>query len=120
MLNGVLLVDKGGAMTSHDVVAVARRCLGIKKIGHCGTLDPMATGVLLASNVESVVHWLERILNVRFLAPDVYFISDLPADIQPGDVSRIALTALMLSLLSTLYPAWRAARTQPAESLRHE
>ena len=47
MLNGVLLVDKGGAMTSHDVVAVARRCLGIKKIGHCGTLDPMATGMLI-------------------------------------------------------------------------
>ncbi len=46
-LNGILLVDKGGGMTSHDVVAVARRCLGIKKIGHCGTLDPMATGMLI-------------------------------------------------------------------------
>ena len=47
MLNGVLLVDKGEAMTSHDVVAVARKCLGMKKIGHCGTLDPMATGMLI-------------------------------------------------------------------------
>ncbi|CAN5392447.1 hypothetical protein BH23VER1_BH23VER1_07350 [soil metagenome] len=46
-INGVLLVDKGGDMTSHDVVAVARRTLGIKKIGHCGTLDPMATGLLI-------------------------------------------------------------------------
>lgn len=46
-LNGVLLVDKGQDMTSHDVVAVARRCLGTKKIGHCGTLDPMATGMLI-------------------------------------------------------------------------
>ncbi len=46
-INGVLLVDKGGGMTSHDVVAVARRTLGIKKIGHCGTLDPMATGLLI-------------------------------------------------------------------------
>lgn len=46
-LNGVLLVDKGQDMTSHDVVAVARRCLGMKKIGHCGTLDPMATGMLI-------------------------------------------------------------------------
>lgn len=45
--NGVLLVDKGPDMTSHDVVAVARRCLGTKKIGHCGTLDPMATGLLI-------------------------------------------------------------------------
>jgi tRNA pseudouridine55 synthase len=46
-LNGVLLVDKGPDMTSHDVVAVARRCLNTKKIGHCGTLDPMATGMLI-------------------------------------------------------------------------
>src|SRR5476649_1470660 len=46
-LNGVLLVDKSPGMTSHDVVAVARRCLNIKKIGHCGTLDPMATGMLI-------------------------------------------------------------------------
>ncbi len=46
-IDGVLLVDKGQDMTSHDVVAVARRCLGIKKIGHCGTLDPMATGLLI-------------------------------------------------------------------------
>lgn len=46
-LNGVLLVDKGQDMTSHDVVAVARRCLGTKKVGHCGTLDPMATGMLI-------------------------------------------------------------------------
>lgn len=46
-INGILLVDKGPEMTSHDVVAVARRCLGTKKIGHCGTLDPMATGMLI-------------------------------------------------------------------------
>ena len=46
-INGVLLVDKGPDMTSHDVVAVARRCLNMKKIGHCGTLDPMATGMLI-------------------------------------------------------------------------
>jgi len=46
-INGVLLVDKGQDMTSHDVVAVARRCLDMKKIGHCGTLDPMATGMLI-------------------------------------------------------------------------
>src|SRR6187402_2304468 len=47
LLNGVLLIDKSPDMTSHDVVAVARRCLNIKKIGHCGTLDPMATGMLI-------------------------------------------------------------------------
>src|SRR5436190_9068012 len=47
LVSGVLLVDKGPGMTSHDVVAVARRCLNMKKIGHCGTLDPMATGMLI-------------------------------------------------------------------------
>src|SRR6187401_2402279 len=47
LISGVLLVDKGPGMTSHDVVAVARRCLNMKKIGHCGTLDPMATGMLI-------------------------------------------------------------------------
>ncbi len=89
-------------------------------IGVIGTLLGVALGTLLAVNVEAVVHGLEGLLNVQFLAPDVYFISDLPAQVLGADVARIAVTALALSLLSTLYPAWRAARMQPAESLRHE
>ena len=56
-LNGVLLVDKGPDMTSHDVVAVARRCLNTKKIGHCGTLDPMATGLLILVPSVTVGRW---------------------------------------------------------------
>ena len=89
-------------------------------IGVIGTLLGVAAGVVLALTVESVVHGLESLLDMRFLAPDVYFISDLPAEVQTTDVARIAGTALLLSLLSTLYPAWRASRIQPAESLRHE
>jgi lipoprotein-releasing system permease protein len=66
------------------------------------------------------VHGLERLLHTRFLDASVYFMSDLPALVEADDVLRIAGTAFVLCCLSTLYPAWRAARTQPAEALRHE
>ena len=77
-------------------------------------------GVLLAWNVESIVGAIERLLNTEFLSADVYYISDLPSELHWGDVGRFAGLALALSLLSTLYPAWRAGRTRPAEALRYE
>jgi len=75
---------------------------------------------LLAWNVESIVGAIERLLNTEFLSADVYYISDLPSELHWGDVGRFAGLALALSLLSTLYPAWRAGRTRPAEALRYE
>ena len=89
-------------------------------IGAAGTLAGLGFGALLALNVEQLVHWLEAALGTTFLAADVYFISDLPAELRAGDLLRICGTALVLAILSTLYPAWRAARSQPAEALRHE
>jgi lipoprotein-releasing system permease protein len=89
-------------------------------IGVAGTLAGLGLGALLALNIEQFVHGLEAVLGVTFLAPDVYFISDLPAELRAGDLLRICGTALALAVLSTLYPAWRAARSQPAEALRHE
>jgi lipoprotein-releasing system permease protein len=89
-------------------------------IGVAGTLAGLGFGALLALNVEQLVHWLEAALGTTFLAADVYFISDLPAELRAGDLLRICGTALVLAVLSTLYPAWRAARSQPAEALRHE
>ncbi|HUO82918.1 MAG TPA: lipoprotein-releasing ABC transporter permease subunit [Gammaproteobacteria bacterium] len=89
-------------------------------IGVAGTALGLAFGIGLAWNIEALVHGLERLLDTKFLAADVYFIDDLPARVQWPDVLRISLTALLLSLLSTLYPAWRAALTEPAEALRHE
>ncbi|MFK7159938.1 lipoprotein-releasing ABC transporter permease subunit [Marinospirillum sp. MEB164] len=89
-------------------------------IGVLGTLVGVGLGILLALNVSDLVLWLEGLLGIEFLDANVYFISYLPSDLRWADVRFIALSALSLSLLSTLYPAWRAARTQPAEALRYE
>ncbi len=89
-------------------------------IGILGTLGGVALGTLLSMNLERLVHGLERLLGTRFMDASVYLMSDLPARVLPGDVALIASTAFALCCLSTLYPAWRAARTQPARALRHE
>ncbi len=89
-------------------------------IGIVGTAAGVALGLLLALNVTAVVSGLERLLGITLVDPRVYFISELPSEIRSGDVLLIAGVALALGVLATLYPAWRAARTQPAEALRHE
>ena len=89
-------------------------------IGVTGTVAGVALGILLAVNLESVVGFLESVFGIKFLAADVYFISDLPSELRYGDVARIAGIALALALVSTLYPAWVAARTAPAEALRYD
>ena len=89
-------------------------------IGAIGTLIGVAGGIVLALNIDVVVPFLERLLNVQFLSREVYYITDLPSDLQKSDVVSIALVSLVLSLLATLYPSWRAARVNPAEALRYE
>lgn len=89
-------------------------------IGLVGTLLGLIGGVSLATHVSVVVPFIERVFGIKFLAPDVYLITDLPSQVQWGDVSTIGLVAFGLATLATLYPAWRAARTQPAEALRYE
>jgi lipoprotein-releasing system permease protein len=89
-------------------------------IGAIGTAAGVALGVLLSVNLETLIHGLERLLGTQFMDAEVYFMSDLPAAVQWPDVVQISLTALALCLLSTLYPSWRAARTQPARALRHD
>jgi len=89
-------------------------------IGAVGTLLGVIGGVVLALNVETIVPLIEAMMGQKFLPPDVYYISDLPSDLQWGDVLRISLAAFSLTLVATLYPAWRASRTQPAEALRYE
>jgi lipoprotein-releasing system permease protein len=89
-------------------------------IGVIGTVIGVAGGVALALNIDVVVPALERLFNVQFLDKTVYYISDLPSDLQRSDVVGIAGIALLLALCATLYPAWRAARVNPAEALRYE
>ena len=89
-------------------------------IGILGTLGGVVLGVTLSLNLENIVGFMEAAFGIKFLAADVYFISDLPADLRAADVIRISGIALLLALLSTLYPAWRGARTSPAEALRYE
>lgn len=89
-------------------------------VGIAGTLLGVACGSLLALNLESIIGFLEAAFGIKFLAADVYFISDLPSELQLADVLRIAGIALVLAFGSTLYPAWMAARTAPAEALRYD
>lgn len=89
-------------------------------IGVVGTAAGALFGILLALNLETIVASLEAVFGIKFLAADVYFISDLPAELSLADVSRVSLIALALALVSTVYPAWVAARTAPAEALRYD
>jgi len=89
-------------------------------IGVIGMFLGVAGGIALAVNIDVVVPFLERLLSIRFLSREVYYITELPSDLQRGDVIVIALVSLALSLLATIYPSWRASRVNPAEALRYE
>ena len=89
-------------------------------VGLGGTITGVALGVLMATNLEVIVGFFESAFGIKFLAADVYFISDLPSDLHYGDVAKIGLIAFVLALVSTLYPAWVASRTAPAEALRYD
>jgi len=89
-------------------------------IGLGGTLLGAALGTLLSRNLESLVAWLERLLGTHFLDASVYYMSELPAYVEGMDVVRVCTVAFLLCAIATIYPAWRASRTAPAEALRHE
>lgn len=89
-------------------------------IGFIGTAMGLLGGVTLALNVETIVPALENLLGAQFMPADVYYISDLPSELHWDDVIKITVVSFGISILATLYPAWRASRTQPAESLRYE
>ncbi|AYF87307.1 lipoprotein-releasing ABC transporter permease subunit [Pseudomonas sp. JS3066] len=89
-------------------------------IGFIGTLIGTVLGIITALNVSQWIAALERASGRQIFSSDVYFVSYLPSELQLGDVLLICGAALILSFLATLYPAWRAAQTQPAEALRYE
>jgi len=89
-------------------------------IGVIGLGLGVVGGVALALNIDVVVPFIERVLGTQFLAKDVYYISQLPSELQWGDVTGITAIAFVLALAATLYPSWRASRVNPAEALRYE
>ncbi|MDX2316099.1 MAG: lipoprotein-releasing ABC transporter permease subunit [Gammaproteobacteria bacterium] len=89
-------------------------------IGLIGTLLGMVGGIALANNVETLVPAIEQLFDTKFLSPDIYYISDVPSDMRWPDVALISAVAFVMSIVATIYPAWRASRTQPAEALRYE
>jgi len=89
-------------------------------IGAVGLAFGIVVGVATALNIDVLVPALENLLGLKFLAKDVYYISELPSDLHWSDVGTIGAVSFVLTLLATLYPSWRASRTQPAEALRYE
>jgi len=89
-------------------------------IGVLGTLLGLVGGVSLALNVENIIPAIERLFGVQFLSAEVYYISSVPSELILSDVVVITLVSLGLSLLATIYPAWKGSQVQPAESLRYE
>lgn len=89
-------------------------------VGVVGVACGVALGLLIACNLDVIVPTIESLFGVQFLPKEVYFISSLPSDPRMSDIVPIASFSLILSLLATIYPSWRAARTKPAEALRYE
>jgi len=89
-------------------------------IGLTGLLIGVVSGILVAVNIGTIVPFIEGLFGVQFLAKDVYFISELPSDLQRADVIVVSVFSFVISIVATLYPSWRAAQTQPAEALRYE
>jgi lipoprotein-releasing system permease protein len=89
-------------------------------VGTFGILLGVLGGVALALNLPALVKWIEHTFNVEFLSADIYYISEVPSDLHWSDVGWIAAIAVVFCLFATIYPAWRAARTQPAAALRYE
>jgi lipoprotein-releasing system permease protein len=89
-------------------------------IGVVGACTGFVVGLVVCLNVESIRQFLSWLTNTNLFPPELYFLSQLPAEVDVGETTAVVIMALALSLLATLYPSWRAARLDPVEALRYE
>ena len=89
-------------------------------IGVIGTIAGLFFGLIVAFNIDVIVPAIEQALGFKILAKDVYYISDVVAEVRPEEIMTYAISAFTITILATIYPAWRASKTLPAEALRYE
>jgi lipoprotein-releasing system permease protein len=89
-------------------------------IGVVGTLAGLALGVLICAYIEQIRAVVAWITDTEIFSPELYYLSQLPADMDTGETASVVIMALILSILATLYPSWRASRLDPVEALRYE
>jgi lipoprotein-releasing system permease protein len=122
----MLVKDKGADIAVLRTMGATRGaimrifCMTGFAIGVVGTLVGFILGVLIAENAETLRAFISNLIGVKIFPPEVFFLSSLPSQIDPVEVISIVVTALLLSFLATLYPAWRAAQYDPVEALRYE
>lgn len=122
----MLVKDKGRAIAILRTMGATRGSimriffLSGASIGVVGTLAGFALGLAFTTNIEAIRHVLQRLTGTDLFSAEIYFLSRLPAKIDPFEVALVTLMALALSFLATIYPSWRAARIEPAEALRYE
>jgi lipoprotein-releasing system permease protein len=122
----MLVKDKGSAIAILRTVGASRGMImriffiAGTSIGLAGTLFGTAAGLLITNNIAAIQRGLESLSGTELFSAEVYFFSQLPSEVRPGEVVMIVAMALGLSILATLYPSWRAARLDPVEALRYE
>ncbi len=89
-------------------------------VGVVGTMLGTGLGIAFAANIETIRGWVQSLTGTEVFSAEIYFLSQLPAEIDPAEVVAVVLMSLTLSFLATLYPSWRAARLDPVEALRYE
>jgi lipoprotein-releasing system permease protein len=122
----MLVKDKGAAIAILRTVGASRgmvmRVFFIvgTSIGVVGTIAGAILGLLFSENIEVIRRWIESLTGTELFAAEIYFLSQLPAEVDPGEVVMVISMALGLSILATIYPSWRASRLDPVEALRNE